>query len=87
MSNLPVTSGSLDYNIHPGGQHPYKGRMYTAEHTPTCLQGIIDKYIVNRYRANHTTVKCILLLFPSSGRCQRDAHLDEHIEVITLGEM
>jgi len=81
MSNLLMTHGTLDHDIHLDRQHPHKRIMYLVEHTTTYLHGIMDKYIglVDSQPNYHTTMKYIFLLFPSSSHSERYAHWYEHI--------
>jgi hypothetical protein len=80
MSNLLMTHGTLDHDVHLDKQHLHKKIMYIVEHTTTCLHGIMDKYIgpVDSQPNYHTTMKYILLLFPSFSHFKRYAHWDQH---------
>jgi hypothetical protein len=76
MSNLLMTHGTLDHDIHLDRQHLHKGIMFLVEHTTTCLHGIMDKCrrLIDSQSNYHTTMKYILLLFPSFNHCERYAH-------------
>lgn len=76
MSNLLMTHGTLDHDIHLDRQHLHKRIMYLVKHTNTCLHKIMDKYIglVDSQPNYHTTMKYILFLFPSFNHCERYAH-------------